>query len=114
MIICDLCITNRNLYFGSNGANNVYSFLPTSGTIPSFNADINLFLKVLGTIPRLLTESDCSCAQYLTANQGVSTAQFLTTAQGGTEATSGSATLTTYVAYLLVFNLASSLIIRIF
>ncbi|KAJ7705456.1 glycoside hydrolase family 12 protein [Mycena rosella] len=72
-----------NLYFGSNGANNVYSFLPVSGTIPSFNADINLFLK------------------YLTANQGVSTSQFLTTAQGGTEATSGSATLTTYVFHML-------------
>ncbi|KAJ7768266.1 glycoside hydrolase family 12 protein [Mycena metata] len=74
-----------NLYFGSNGANNVYSFLPTSGTITSFNADINLFLK------------------YLTANQGISTSQFLTTAQGGTEATSGSATLTTS-AYSLVIN----------
>ncbi|KAF7369095.1 Glycoside hydrolase family 12 protein [Mycena venus] len=74
-----------NLYFGSNGANNVYSFLPTSGTIPSFNADINLFLK------------------YLTANRGVSTAQFLTTAQGGTEATSGSATLTSS-AFSLVIN----------
>ncbi|KAF8201189.1 glycoside hydrolase family 12 protein [Mycena galopus ATCC 62051] len=68
-----------NLYFGSNGANNVYSFLPVSGTIPSFNSDIKLFLN------------------YLTANRGVSTAQYLTTAQGGTEATSGSATLTTYV-----------------
>ncbi|KAJ7176684.1 concanavalin A-like lectin/glucanase [Mycena filopes] len=74
-----------NLYFGSNGANNVYSFLPTSGTVPSFNADINLFLK------------------YLTANRGVSTAQFLTTAQAGSEATSGSATLTTS-AYSLVIN----------
>ncbi|KAJ6598447.1 glycoside hydrolase family 12 protein [Mycena vulgaris] len=74
-----------NLYFGSNGANNVYSFLPTSGTVPSFNSDINLFLK------------------YLTSSQGVSTAQFLTTAQGGTEATSGAATLTTS-AFSLVIN----------
>ncbi|KAJ6466856.1 glycoside hydrolase family 12 protein [Mycena sanguinolenta] len=74
-----------NLYFGSNGANNVYSFLPTSGTITSFNADINTFLK------------------YLTANQGISTAQYLTTAQGGTEATSGSATLTT-TAFSLAIN----------
>ncbi|KAJ7841039.1 glycoside hydrolase family 12 protein [Mycena olivaceomarginata] len=74
-----------NLYQGSNGANNVFSFLPTSGTVPSFNADINLFLK------------------YLTANRGVSTAQFLTTAQGGTEATSGSATLTSS-AFSLVIN----------
>jgi len=74
-----------NLYFGSNGANNVYSFLPTSGTITSFSGDINLFIK------------------YLTTNRGVSTAQFLTTAQGGTEATSGSATLTTS-AFSLVIN----------
>jgi hypothetical protein len=35
-----------NLYYGSNGYNYVYSFLPVSGTIPSFSADINLFLKV--------------------------------------------------------------------
>jgi xyloglucan-specific endo-beta-1,4-glucanase len=74
-----------NLFFGSNGSNNVYSFLLTSGTVTSFNADINLFLK------------------YLTANQGVSTSQFLTTLQGGTEATSGSATLTTS-AFSLVIN----------
>ncbi|KAJ7472337.1 glycoside hydrolase family 12 protein [Mycena galericulata] len=74
-----------NLYFGSNGANNVYSFLPASGTITSFNADINLFFK------------------YLTASQGVSSSQYLTTAQAGTEATSGSATLTTS-AYSLVIN----------
>ncbi|KAJ7621234.1 glycoside hydrolase family 12 protein [Roridomyces roridus] len=74
-----------NLYFGSNGANNVWSFLPTSGTVPSFNADINLFIK------------------YLTANEGIATSQFLTTAQAGTEATSGSATLTTS-AYSLVIN----------
>ncbi|KAJ7064978.1 glycoside hydrolase family 12 protein [Mycena amicta] len=74
-----------NLYSGSNGANNVFSFLPTSGTVTSFSGDINLFLK------------------YLTANQGVSTAQFLTTAQGGTEATSGSATLTTS-SFSLVIN----------
>ncbi|KAJ7182727.1 glycoside hydrolase family 12 protein [Mycena crocata] len=74
-----------NLYFGSNGANNVYSFLPVSGTVTSFNGDINLFLK------------------YLTTNRGVSTTQFLTTAQGGTEATSGSATLTSS-AFSLVIN----------
>ncbi|KAJ7185652.1 glycoside hydrolase family 12 protein [Mycena filopes] len=74
-----------NLFFGSNGSNNVYSFLPTSGTIGSFSGDINLFLK------------------YLTTNRGVSTAQFLTTAQGGTEATSGSATLTTS-AFSLAIN----------
>ncbi|KAJ7211216.1 glycoside hydrolase family 12 protein [Mycena pura] len=74
-----------NLFFGSNGANNVYSFLPASGTITSFSGDVNLFLK------------------YLTTNRGVSTAQFLTTAQGGTEATSGSATFTTS-SFSLVIN----------
>jgi len=65
-----------NLYEGSNGANTVWSFLPTSGTITSFSTDVNAFLK------------------YLTTNRGLSSAQFLTTVQGGTEATSGSATLT--------------------
>lgn len=29
-----------NLYTGSNGANNVFSFLPTSGTIMSFGGDL--------------------------------------------------------------------------
>ncbi|KAF8154603.1 glycoside hydrolase family 12 protein [Crassisporium funariophilum] len=67
-----------NVYFGSNGANNVYSFLPANGaSVTSFSGDLNLFLK------------------YLTSSQGVSTSQYLKTAQGGTEATSGSATLTT-------------------
>jgi len=72
-----------NLYSGSNGSNKVFSFLPTGSAITSFSADINLFLK------------------YLTANQGVSTSQYLKTAQAGTEATSGSATLTTS-AYSIV------------
>jgi hypothetical protein len=36
----------RNVYSGSNGANNVFSFLPTSGTVTSFSGDLNLFLKV--------------------------------------------------------------------
>jgi xyloglucan-specific endo-beta-1,4-glucanase len=35
-----------NLYYGFNGWNYVYSFLPVSGTIPSFSGDLNLFLKV--------------------------------------------------------------------
>ena len=38
---------DRNLYFGSNGANNVYSFLPSSGArITNFSADLNDFFKV--------------------------------------------------------------------
>ncbi|KAF5354235.1 hypothetical protein D9756_007231 [Leucocoprinus leucothites] len=65
-----------NVYSGSNGANNVFSFLPTSGTVPSFSGDLNLFLK------------------YLTSSQGLSSSQYLTTVQGGSEATSGTATLT--------------------
>ncbi|KAH8103392.1 glycoside hydrolase family 12 protein [Cristinia sonorae] len=74
-----------NLYSGSNGANNVFSFLPVSGTITSFSGDIKQFLD------------------FLTKNQGVSTSQFLVTAQAGTEPTKGSATLTTS-AYSLVIN----------
>ncbi|KAL0958812.1 hypothetical protein HGRIS_014131 [Hohenbuehelia grisea] len=75
-----------NVYFGSNGANNVYSFLPTgNGIITSFSGDLNTFLK------------------YLTSSQGVSASQYLKTAQGGTEPTTGSATLTTS-AYSLVIN----------
>ncbi|KAJ8455408.1 hypothetical protein ONZ51_g12472 [Trametes cubensis] len=74
-----------NLYSGSNGANAVFSFLPTSGTITSFSGDIKAFLD------------------YLTQHEGVSTSQYLVTAQAGTEPTSGSATLTTS-AYSLVVN----------
>ncbi|KAI0700315.1 concanavalin A-like lectin/glucanase [Cytidiella melzeri] len=74
-----------NLYSGSNGANNVFSFLPTSGTITSFSGDIKTFLN------------------YLVQHEGVSTSQYLVTAQAGTEPTSGSATLTTS-SYSLVIN----------
>lgn len=74
-----------NVYSGSNGANNVFSFLPTSGTITSFSGDLKVFLT------------------WLTQNQGLSTSQFLVTAQAGTEPTSGSATLTTS-AYSLAIN----------
>ena len=35
-----------NLYSGSNGANNVFSFLPASGTITSFNGDLKVFFNV--------------------------------------------------------------------
>lgn len=66
-----------NLYSGSNGANNVFSFLPTSGTVTSLNTDIFPFF------------------QYLIEHEGVSSSQYLITAQAGTEATSGNATLTT-------------------
>jgi len=73
-----------NVYYGSNGSNYVYSFLPVSGVITSFSADINLFLK------------------YLTTSQTLPSSQYLTTVQAGTEATSGtSVTLTsTYSAVI--------------
>ncbi|EMD36642.1 hypothetical protein CERSUDRAFT_124208 [Gelatoporia subvermispora B] len=74
-----------NLYSGSNGANNVFSFLPTSGTVTSFSGDLFGFFE------------------YLIEHEGVSSSQFLVTAQAGTEATSGTATLTTS-AYSLVIN----------
>ncbi|KAF7324714.1 Glycoside hydrolase family 12 protein [Mycena kentingensis (nom. inval.)] len=78
-VISNISLAGRtwNLFFGSNGSNNVYSFLPTSGTVTSFNGDLKTFL------------------QFLVTNRGLPTSQFLTTVQGGTEATSGSATLTT-------------------
>ncbi|KAG2346881.1 glycoside hydrolase family 12 protein [Suillus weaverae] len=74
-----------NLYSGSNGSNQVYSFLLTSGTAESFEGDIYLFLS------------------YLIDNEGMSSSQYLTTAQAGTEATSGTAEFTTS-AYDLTIN----------
>ncbi|KAG7095202.1 hypothetical protein E1B28_005978 [Marasmius oreades] len=75
-----------NLYIGSNGAQTVYSFLPaSSGTrITSFSGDLNLFLKY-------------------SSSQGLSASQYITTVQSGTEATSGSAVLTSS-AYSVVIN----------
>ncbi|KZV69607.1 glycoside hydrolase family 12 protein [Peniophora sp. CONT] len=64
-----------NLYSGSNGANQVFSFLPTSGVITSFSGDLYDFFT------------------YLIDNQGLSSSQFLTTMQAGSEATSGTATI---------------------
>lgn len=75
-----------NLYSGSNGVNQVFSFLPSNGaSVTSFSGDIKTFL------------------QYLISNRGLPSSQFLTTAEAGTEATSGTATLTTS-AYSLVIN----------
>lgn len=40
-------LTNRNLYTGSNGANNVFSFLTSDGSVvENFSGDLNLFLQV--------------------------------------------------------------------
>ncbi|KAF5391000.1 hypothetical protein D9757_003973 [Collybiopsis confluens] len=60
-----------NLYSGSNGANAVFSFLPsTAGTqITSFSGDLMTFFT------------------YLIQHEGLGSSQFLTTLQGGTEAT---------------------------
>ena len=52
-----------NLYSGSNGANNVFSFLPTSGAITSFNGDIFTFFTVSHGALRfaqLVSMSSCS------------------------------------------------------
>ncbi|KAL5532295.1 hypothetical protein ACEPAF_5864 [Sanghuangporus sanghuang] len=92
-VASDISIAGQtwNLYFGSNGANNVYSFLPSSGgEITSFSGDINDFFT------------------YLASNQGVETTQYLKTAQAGTEPTSGSGTLTT-TAYTLAISSGNAL-----
>lgn len=39
-------LSPRNVYHGSNGSNEVFSFLPTSGTIASFSGDLKTFLTV--------------------------------------------------------------------
>uniref|UniRef100_A0A0W0FK83 Glycoside hydrolase family 12 protein n=1 Tax=Moniliophthora roreri TaxID=221103 RepID=A0A0W0FK83_MONRR len=75
-----------NLYHGTNGAQEVYSFLTSDGAaIQSFSGDLNEFIK------------------YLTANQGLSANQYLTTVQSGTEVTSGSAVFTS-TAYSVSVN----------
>ena len=64
----------------------------------SFNGDINLFLKVaVFHLDDLDNNEPPLPSKYLTENEGVSPSQYLKTAQAGTEATSGSATLTTSV-----------------
>jgi hypothetical protein len=102
-----LTAARRNLYSGSNGANAVWSFLPTSGTIPSFSGDIKAFLTVRRSVSRPAPRTDgLSVLQYLINNEGLSSSQYLTTAQAGTEATSGSATLTTYAFHLFLLSRA--------
>ncbi|EDQ98737.1 glycoside hydrolase family 12 protein [Laccaria bicolor S238N-H82] len=68
-----------DLYLGSNGYNNVYSFLPSNGTIiTKFSGDLNVFIK------------------YLTGSGSISSSEYLTTLQAGTEAFSGTATFRTF------------------
>ncbi|KAG1877295.1 glycoside hydrolase family 12 protein [Suillus subluteus] len=66
-----------DLYSGNNGVNQVYSYLLTSGTIESFSGDVYPFLS------------------YLIDNNSINSTQYLTCAQAGTEAISGSAQFTT-------------------
>ncbi|KAG0694009.1 glycoside hydrolase family 12 protein [Suillus ampliporus] len=66
-----------DLYSGNNGVNQVYSFVLTSGTIKKFKGDVYKFIS------------------YLIDNEGMSSSQYLTAAQAGTEAVSGTATFTT-------------------
>lgn len=87
--IATVSIASRtwSLYYGSNGSNLVYSFLPPSGTtVTSFSADMKLFFT------------------YLINSQGLSSAQYLTTAEAGTEPTSGTSVTLTTSAYSLVIN----------
>ncbi|KAF8228427.1 glycoside hydrolase family 12 protein [Tricholoma matsutake] len=64
-----------DIYSGTNGVNEVYSFLPANNDfISSFTGDLLIFL------------------QWLMSNQCLSSHQYLTTLQAGTEATSGCAT----------------------
>ncbi|KAG1793202.1 glycoside hydrolase family 12 protein [Suillus plorans] len=74
-----------DLYSGFNGVNQVYSFLLTSGVINSFSGDIYPFLS------------------YLIDNKDISSTQYLTCAQGGTEVISGTAQFTTS-SYSLAVN----------
>ncbi|KIY45771.1 glycoside hydrolase family 12 protein, partial [Fistulina hepatica ATCC 64428] len=69
-----------DLYSGSNGSNEVYSFLLSSGEdLTDFDGDLLEFFT------------------YLIDNESLSSSQYIITLQAGTEETSGSATLTTYV-----------------
>ncbi|TRM60180.1 concanavalin A-like lectin/glucanase domain-containing protein [Schizophyllum amplum] len=67
-----------DVYHGSNGSNEVYSFLTSDGSeVTSFDGDAYDFFS------------------YLISDQGFSTSQYLTTFQAGTEQTLGSGTLVT-------------------
>jgi len=86
--IATVTIASRtwSVYYGSNGYNLVYSFLPLpETTITCFSANLKLFLTWL-------------------VDNGLPSSQYLTTAQGGTEATSGSGVTLTTSAYSLVIS----------
>ncbi|PIA92914.1 Endoglucanase cel12C [Cercospora beticola] len=75
------------LYKGSNGVNQVFSFLPADGKIiSSFSGDIVEFVK------------------YLTSKQGLPTSQYLISSGAGTEPTEGSNAKFTTSSYSLVIT----------
>lgn len=60
--IATVTIASRtwSLYYGSNGSNLVYSFLPPANTtITSFSADLKLFLQVRSPFSQLDSISEC-------------------------------------------------------
>lgn len=76
-----------NVYYGSNGSNYVYSFLPASGSeITSFSGDVLAFIT------------------YLTAHQTLPSSQYLTSVGAGTEATAGTNAVFTVSAYSMVIS----------
>jgi len=75
-----------NLYKGPNGSTTVFSFLPASGQIASFNGDVNAFF------------------QYLTKNQGLPSSQYLISLGAGSEPTSGTNAKFTVSGYSVKIN----------
>ncbi|KAM3420685.1 hypothetical protein BST61_g3939 [Cercospora zeina] len=75
------------LYKGSNGVNQVFSFLPANGSnIDNFSGDIVEFVK------------------YLTSKQGLPSSQYLISSGAGTEPTSGKDAKFTTSSYSLVIT----------
>jgi xyloglucan-specific endo-beta-1,4-glucanase len=68
------------LFSGSNGVNNVFSFV-TATEQTSFNGDLNQFLD------------------YLVANEGLSSSQYLNVVEAGTEPFNGNEAQLTTTAY---------------
>jgi xyloglucan-specific endo-beta-1,4-glucanase len=77
------------LFSGPNGATTVYSFVAES-EVTSFTGDIKLFLT------------------WLSANEGYSTSQYVTSIGAGTEPFTGSNAVLSVSAYSISFNLGGS------
>ncbi|KZP14587.1 glycoside hydrolase family 12 protein [Athelia psychrophila] len=85
-----------DLYYGTNGANYVYSFLPVSGAYTAFSGDLKAFFTASAPL-YILTHHRISqppFQQYLTNYQTLAASQYLVTAQGGTEPTSSNSSIT--------------------